>query len=93
MFKWLFTPKQESSREIAKRRLNASMPLPFERVSMDPKLSEQFKKELAELLSRYFSFPCNPNEIKFEVVAGDDGKGENVLRTDSPIQNTRRRRR
>lgn len=81
----LFGPRQPSSREIAKERLQ--LVLAYDRVKISPELLQILKNELIAVISRYVEIDRDGVEVTFS-----QGKRHSRLIADIPLLDSRGRR-
>ncbi len=86
LFRKVFQPKEVSSREIAKERLQ--LVLVHDRAQISPGLLQVIKDEIIDVISRYVEIEREGVEISFT-----QNRRESRLQADIPLVSGRRRQR
>ena len=81
----IFGPREPTSREIAKNRLQ--LVLVQDRVNMSPQLQQQLKDELIAVISRYLEIDVENMEVTFM-----QSKRQSRLTADIPVLGARGQR-
>jgi len=84
-FQRLFVPREATSREVAKNRLQ--LVLVHDRVNMSPQLLQTLKDELIAVISRYVDIDVDGMEVTFT-----QSRRQSRLTADIPIISARTKR-
>jgi len=85
LFQRLFGPRESTSREIAKNRLQ--LVLVHDRVNMSPQLLQTLKDELIAVISRYVDIDVEGMEVTFT-----QNRRQSRLTADIPVVGARAKR-
>jgi cell division topological specificity factor len=85
LFQRLFGPREVTSREVAKNRLQ--LVLVHDRVNMSPQLLQTLKDELIAVISKYVDIDVDGTEVTFT-----QSRRQNRLTADIPIVSARTKR-